>query len=164
MFALPRLVRSRHTRTTKGSDSYGVKDQRQACDGAAWHGNVGKGDIEDEGHRERQRQKVREAAGAAGLTWDDVRSMNEPEACDLFPEQARARDAVAEVDYARVHCELQRVGVTQRLLWRERVDESGAQFLRISSATVCWVLPSDLAIVASLSPLLSPASICSLSS
>ena len=41
---------------------------------------------------------------------------------------------------------------------------SDVQFLRISSATVCWVLPSDLAIVASLSPLLSPASICSLSS
>ncbi len=40
---------------------------------------------------------------------------------------------------------------------------SGVQFLRISSATVCWVLPSDLAIVASLLPPLSPASILSLS-
>lgn len=47
-------------------------------------------------------KKVREAAGAAGLAWDDVRAMNEPEVYDLlFPEQARARDAVAEVDYAR---------------------------------------------------------------
>lgn len=72
-------------------------------------------------------KKVREAAGAAGLTWDDVRAMNEPEVYDLlFPEQARARDAVAEVDYARVHRELQRVGVNQRLLWQEYVDESGA--------------------------------------
>ena len=33
---------------------------------------------------------------------------------------------MAEVDYARVRCGLQRVGVNQRLLWREHVDESGA--------------------------------------
>ena len=41
---------------------------------------------------------------------------------------------------------------------------SDVQFRLVSSATVCWVLPSDLAIVASLSPLLRPASISSLSS
>ena len=84
-------------------------------------------------------KKVREAAGAAGLAWDDVRAMNEPEVYDLlFPEQARARDAVAEVDYARVHCELQRVGVNQRLLWREYVDESGASGkARLSYGSFC---------------------------
>ena len=65
--------------------------------------------------------------------------MNEPEVYDLlFPEQARARDAVAEVDYARVHCELQRVGVNQRLLWRGYVDESGASGkARLSYGSFC---------------------------
>ena len=84
-------------------------------------------------------KKVREVAGAAGLAWDDVRAMNEPEVYDLlFPEQARARDAVAEVDYARVHCEHQRVGDNQRLLWREYVDESGASGkARLSYGSFC---------------------------
>lgn len=140
MFSLPRLVRSRHTRTTKGSDSYGEKDQRRACDGAAWHGNVGKGDIEDEGHRERQRQEGQGGRGGRGSRLG--RREGDERARGLRPPLSRAGQGEGRRGRgrlrARVHCELQRVGVNQRLLWREYVDESGASGkARLSYGSFC---------------------------
>lgn len=55
-------------------------------------------------------KKVREAAG---IGWPDVARIDEPDVYDLlFPEQARAEAAVAPVDAAHLHSELQKAGVT----------------------------------------------------
>ena len=49
-------------------------------------------------------KKVMEAAGAAGLTWDDVRSMNEPEVYDPRPAPVVGRAQVpVPADAARGH-------------------------------------------------------------
>ena len=84
-------------------------------------------------------KKVREAAEARGIAWEDVAGMNEADVYDLlFPEQAEAKAAVAEVDYDYVHSELQKVGVNQKLLWEEYRDGAEAEGLAcVSYGTFC---------------------------
>ncbi len=87
----------------------------------------------------RSIKKVREAAEARGVTWEDAAGMNEADVYDLlFPEQAEARDAVAEADYDYVHAELQKVGVNQKLLWEEYRDGAESEGLAyVSYGTFC---------------------------
>ena len=87
----------------------------------------------------RSIRKVREAAEAKGVAWEDVAGMNEPDVYDLlFPAQAEARAAVAEVDYDYVHSELQKVGVNQKLLWEEYRDAAEADGrASVSYGTFC---------------------------
>ena len=60
-----------------------------------------------------------------GVTWEDVAGMADSEVYDLlFPAQRAAREAYAEPDWEWVHSELQRDGVTLKLLWEELRDEA----------------------------------------
>ena len=68
---------------------------------------------------------VRDAADRAGVTWDDVAEKSDGEVYDLlFPAQKASREAYAEPDWEWVHSELQRDGVTLKLLWEELRDEA----------------------------------------
>lgn len=72
---------------------------------------------------QRSIKLVREAAGRVGVTWEDVADMTYGEVYDLlFPAQAIAREAYSEPDWELVHSELQRDGVTLKLLWEEHRD------------------------------------------
>ncbi len=74
---------------------------------------------------QRSIKLVREAAGRVGVTWEDVSGMTDGEVYDLlFPAQRTAADAYAEPDWEWVHTELQRDGVTLKLLWEEHRDEA----------------------------------------
>lgn len=84
-------------------------------------------------------KKVLEAIAATGLTWDEASKMDEAAVYDLlFPQQAQEKAAVLDADYDYVHSELQRVGVTQKLLWEEYRDEAGAKGLAAVSYTTFW--------------------------
>jgi transposase len=62
-------------------------------------------------------------ASAAGLTWEEARGLDERTLlARLLPRSAGARQA-AEPDWARVHQELSRKGVTLMLLWEEYVAQ-----------------------------------------
>lgn len=81
-------------------------------------------------------KKVREAAEERGITWERVEGMSEDDVYDmLFPDQAAAREACAQVDYDYVHAELQKVGVNLTLLYEEYVDEAKAEGLASKSYT-----------------------------
>ena len=74
---------------------------------------------------QRSIKLVREAAERAGVTYDDVACMPDREVYDLlFPLQKAVRDSYAEPDWEWVHSELQRDGVTLKLLWEEHCDEA----------------------------------------
>lgn len=62
-------------------------------------------------------------ASAAGLTWEEARGLDERTLlARLLPRSAGARAAV-EPEWARVHQELSRKGVTLMLLWEEYVAQ-----------------------------------------
>ena len=75
-------------------------------------------------------QDVLEAARERGVSWEDVEGMSEEAAYALlFPGRGDAGPAHADPDWARVHRELARTGVTLKLLHAEYVDrctEAGA--------------------------------------
>jgi transposase len=58
-------------------------------------------------------------AGAAGLRWEHVRELDEGELERRLLGRDAAADAVVAPDFARVHTELRRKGVTLTLLWQE---------------------------------------------
>ena len=81
-------------------------------------------------------RRVREAAKDLGVSWDSVAKKDEQEVYDLlFPAQAQARSAIGEVDYDYVHSELQKTGVTQKLLWEEYRDNAAKDGLAYISYT-----------------------------
>jgi transposase len=60
-------------------------------------------------------------AADAGLTWDELRELDEVAiAARLLPGSRNS--AYVPPDYARIHQELRRKGVTLTLLWQEYVD------------------------------------------
>ncbi|MBP2215982.1 IS21 family transposase [Arthrobacter sp. CAN_C5] len=70
-------------------------------------------------------QAVLDAAELADLGWDDVAELSEVEVyAALFPGRGVRESAFAQPDWARVHTELARVGVTLKLLHQEYVDAS----------------------------------------
>lgn len=81
-------------------------------------------------------RKVIDAMAETGLTWESASGMDEADVYDLlFPRQAEAKAAVLDTDYDYIHAELQRVGVTQKLLWEEYRDEAAAKGLAAVSYT-----------------------------
>lgn len=111
--------------------SDGMKDKRQACLRAAWQGRVCR-EIQRTRHIAPQGvAKVRSAAEEKGIRWEDVSRMDETEAHRLlFPDSAGAEEAFIAPDFDYVHSELQKTGVTMRLLLYQasstRVGRSGA--------------------------------------
>lgn len=80
--------------------------------------------------------KVRAAAEAAGVGWEDVATMDEGDVHRLlFPESAKAEEAFIEPDYDYVHTELQRTGVTMQLLHEELRDRAAEEGLLCKSYT-----------------------------
>lgn len=75
-------------------------------------------------------QDVLEAARERGVSWEDVEGMSEEAAYALlFPVRGDAGPVHADPDWARVHRELARTGVTLKLLHAEYADgcaEAGA--------------------------------------
>src|SRR4051794_34590469 len=73
------------------------------------------------GHLQRAKQ--------AGLTWDTARSMTDAEVeAALFRDAGRNEGATrAAIDYAHVHAELSRPGVTLQLLWFEYQESVAAR-------------------------------------
>jgi len=62
-------------------------------------------------------------AEQAGMDWAQVESMSEAAIAErLFPPQKANRER-AEPDWVQVDIELQRKGVTRRLLWQEYLEE-----------------------------------------
>lgn len=65
-------------------------------------------------------QDVLEAARERGVSWEDVEGMSEEAAYALlFPGRGDAGPVHADPDWARVHRELARTGVTLKLLHAE---------------------------------------------
>jgi hypothetical protein len=66
---------------------------------------------------------VLDSAERLGLGWDDVEAMSEAEVyAALFPGRGVHESVFAQPDWARVHTELARVGVTLKLLHQEYVE------------------------------------------
>lgn len=81
-------------------------------------------------------KKVREAAKERGIAWADVAHMNGDEVYDLlFPDQAQAKAATANIEIDYVHSELQKTGVTLKLLHEEYCDQARSEGLAAKSYT-----------------------------
>lgn len=61
---------------------------------------------------------------ASGKTWDDISLWDDDRLYDLFyPDKFKYKIRYAAVDYAYVHKELKKTGVTLKLLWEEYSDK-----------------------------------------
>ena len=70
-------------------------------------------------------QDVLESARERGVSWEDVEGMSEEAAYALlFPGRGDAGPVHADPDWARVHRELAKTGVTLKLLHAEYADGS----------------------------------------
>ena len=64
--------------------------------------------------------RIRNESDDRNLEWDELLAMTDDELYRLFyPEKFKAKKCYAPVDYAYVHSELGKVGVTEYLLWEE---------------------------------------------
>lgn len=81
-------------------------------------------------------------AGAAGLTWPIPEALDDADLEKLLYRQAVAREPTfAEPDYAQVHQELKKKGVTLTLLWEEylqRVGDHGYQYTAFCTRYRDW--------------------------
>ena len=81
-------------------------------------------------------------AGAAGLTWPIPEALDDADLEKLLYRQAVAREPTfAEPDYAQVHQELKKKGVTLTLLWEEylqRVGDRGYQYTAFCTRYRDW--------------------------
>ena len=76
-------------------------------------------------------QDVLEAARERGVSWEDVEGMSEEAAYALlFPGRGERESVYEQPDWARVHRELARVGVTLRILHGEYADECAVSFVK----------------------------------
>lgn len=91
-------------------------------------------------------QDVLEAARKRGVSWEDVEGMSEEAAYALlFPGRGDAGPVHADPDWARVHRELARTGVTLKLLHAEYAD--GCALAKAACARrvrSCYVRQPDL--------------------
>ena len=67
-------------------------------------------------------QKYVALASAAKLDWDEVRDWDEPRLQQALLPASRPPSGFVEPDWARVHQDLQRKGVTLMLLWQEYTE------------------------------------------
>ena len=74
---------------------------------------------------------VKEAYDKCDKEWDEIAAMNDDEIYSCFyPHKFTPRNRFAPVDYAYVHSELKKVGVTETLLWEEycaKCEEEGVK-------------------------------------
>ena len=69
--------------------------------------------------------RIRNKSDERKLEWDELLSMTDDELYRLFyPEKFKPKNCYAPVDYAYVHGELSKGGVTETLLWEEYVEKS----------------------------------------
>ncbi len=67
---------------------------------------------------------IKELCRRYGKTWDDIKDMTDEELYDiLYPEKFIKKSPFVPVDYAYVHSELKKTGVTMHLLWEEYRDK-----------------------------------------
>ena len=63
---------------------------------------------------------VLDRASEQGVSWDDICLMGSDEVTHLlFPQEKEALEAITKPDYAYIHHELRKPGVTLKLLWEE---------------------------------------------
>ena len=68
--------------------------------------------------------RIRTMSDERKLEWDELLAMTDDELYRLFyPEKFKPKKSYASVDYAYVHSELGKVGVTETLLWEEYVEK-----------------------------------------
>lgn len=68
--------------------------------------------------------EVRELCRKHGKTWDDIKMMTDEQLYDiLYPYKFKRVRNYAPIDYAYVHSELKKTGVTMKLLWEEYRDK-----------------------------------------
>ena len=68
--------------------------------------------------------RIRNESDDRKLEWDELLAMTDDELYRLFyPEKFKPKKCYATVDYAYVHAELSKVGVTESLLWEEYVEK-----------------------------------------
>ena len=64
--------------------------------------------------------RIRNKSDERRLEWDELLAMTDDELYRLFyPEKFKPKKSYTPVDYAYVHSELSKVGVTETLLWEE---------------------------------------------
>ena len=87
-------------------------------------------------------------ARAAKLTWPLPRELDEDAALTalLFPEDAKALAERPEPDWAHVHAELKKKGVTKQLLWQEYLEAhpGGYQYSRFCERYGRWLATSSV--------------------
>lgn len=66
-----------------------------------------------------------------GKAWDDIKDLTDDQVYEmLYPEKFKRKTKYVPVDYAYVHSELKKVGVTMLLLWEEYKAKCESQGLR----------------------------------
>ncbi len=64
--------------------------------------------------------EIKELCRQQGMTWDDIQDMTDDGLYDiLYPKKFKRTTNYVPVDYAYVHSELKKTGVTMKLLWEE---------------------------------------------
>ena len=100
-----------------------------------------------QGMSRRSIQSVLDAAERLGLGWDDVAEQSEAEVYSaLFPGRGVHESVFAQPDWARVHTELARVGVTLKLLHQEYVDATSMAQATMSYDRFCRLYGEHAAI------------------
>lgn len=68
--------------------------------------------------------EIKELCRQQGMTWDDIQDMTDDGLYDiLYPKKFKRTTNYVPVDYAYVHSELKKTGVTMKLLWEEYRDK-----------------------------------------
>jgi len=68
--------------------------------------------------------EIKELCRRQGMTWDDIQDMTDDGLYDiLYPKKFKRTTNYVPVDYAYVHSELKKTGVTMKLLWEEYRDK-----------------------------------------
>ena len=120
---LVRLLSPCEGRVVKGVTSNGTKNTGETGAAFACQGLSGRAIARSQGMSRRSVSDVLDAARAVGVGWDDVAGKTDGEVYALlFPGRGERESVYEQPDWARVHRELARVGVTLRILHGEYAD------------------------------------------
>lgn len=68
--------------------------------------------------------EIKKLCRRRGMTWNDIQDMTDDGLYDiLYPKKLKRTTNYVPVDYAYVHSELKKTGVTMKLLWEEYRDK-----------------------------------------
>ena len=68
--------------------------------------------------------RIRQASDERRKEWDELLMMSDDELCHFFcPDKFKPKSSYAPADYAYIHRELSKVGVTGALLWEEYCEK-----------------------------------------